>query len=670
MKKTLFFLFGAMLVATLPTAKVDAQTTGHSVTWKNFKCTNLTNAAPTHDTTIFYANDTVAPRLTSPYQDTLLIEWYVDSLLTTPWNFLDDILTSDTTLWPRWQVVGASMGTYHVAYHFAGIPAGTPGAKPDSSSTTQFADIIGSRVVIRPMPFAGFTPVEDSIVIPALPTVDTTVHFHYNRNKYQFVCNLRGGHFTDGSPVVKSHYYGEIVTPSSNVQRDSCTFIGWNRLFYIMPARNLTITARYRFHLIWTMDSTVYNGQPANLFAYYVDDNGQNQPANLTYSLGGVPSSSAVKAGTYTVTATSPNTFDYPFDVAYTTHTLLIKPFNLTLTSLPVVDSVKFYDGSSLANVVTPGAINSFAGTSVALNATARFNDAAVGANKSIVASFSLSGADAANYLVKDTMLVATKGVILNRAHITAPDNYGFCGTTTLNYSYDYSVPSIMGGNLNQYKLTFSADAQANGFTNRDWTNMGATNAITFDIPEQAAGYWYEVSVEFRNSTYPNITSAPQSVYFHTNLPATSVVAIFSNVLSIDNSCNCLTNIQWYKNGAPIPGATGEWYKDESGLNGVYHVNADIYGVPTWSCDSAYTFQRADEAMTVSAYPNPATDIVSITLTNSPDYSHSLMVMNVMGMTVLSTTFDGDDTTIDLRSLPQGSYTVIVDGQTARVIKR
>lgn len=672
MKKTLFFLFGALLVAMLPTTKVDAQSSGHNVTWKNWDYQN-------HDTTINYnyADNKIRPRMSSPYgpaSDTLLIDWFVDSTLTTPWSFFNDELTSDTTLWPLWMVLQSTQTVYHVVRNVQDTVDAV--SFPIALDTILVLGTPGQPLTITPPPLNGFTPFLSSVVIPSMPLTDTMIHLNYTRNKYSVTVNLKGGHFTDGTPQYKTYYYGQRTNLlSNNVVRDSSTFRRWGignsyilSTSFFMPAHDVTISALYYYRPIWSnVDSVVYNGQPvSDLYAYYVDDNGFNIPTTLHYQLGGVDVSNATGVGTYRVAAVTNDPINYPLE-ADTVRFLKVKPFMLTISGTQV-DSVKYYDGNSIANVTNPGSANTFGSDAVTLGATARFNDAAVSNNKSIIAQYTIAGADAANYLVPDTMLITTNGAILDRIQLQFPffdiDANGYCGTVTIGYN-------LFSGNPNQYRVYFDDDALAHGFVNEGWQNITTPGSITFDIPEQAAGHWYSPSVQLRNSAYPDFVSDTTLFPpFHANLPNTAVVALFNNVLSIVDTCNCFSDFQWYHDGAPIPGANEAWYEDPNGLSGNYHVVASMYGEPTWTCDSAYSFTPAAAETTVSTYPNPATSIVTVSLTNSPDFSHSLVVMNVMGMTVLNTTFNGNDTDIDLRGLPQGSYTVIVDGIVTRVIKR
>lgn len=680
MKKPLFFLLGALLAAMLPTANLNAQT-GYNVTWKNFDCSNLSNTQPTHDTTIHYnwADNKIRPVLTSPYQDTLLIAWYVDQALTTPWNFLEDELTSDTTLWPKWQVRTSGMVLFHIASNLEGYGDNVFAGVGD---TIVALGIPGTSKTVYPMPITGFTPVQDSIVINSLPAVDTVINFNYKRNEYWVVANLKGGHFTDGTPTIKKKYYKQgfdMATDfSNNVVRDSCTFLGWSSTsLFRMPAHDVYISAMYNYHVIWTsVDTVVYDGQTNNsLYAYFIDDNFMNIPCTLNYVQGINVYSLVSNAGTYLVSASSPDPVNYPLG-GTTTHALVIKPFMLTISGTQV-DTVKYYDGNSVANVINPGTGNLFGNDAVTITTAARFNDAAVAMNKSIVATYLLSGANASNYLVPDTVLLTTHGAILDRIQLEDPDQDGqLLDVAAEGYCDEASVVyHLFSGSINEYQVVFSADALAAGFTNAGWQPIVNAGRIDIDIPADVPSEYYFAKLVFRNSQYPTFTSDTTPLVFHVNLPKTDVVAIFNDVVSIVDTCNCFSDFQWYHNGDTIYGATEAWYQDPNGLSGTYHVDVNMTTpdgnvIRTWTCDSAYTFTVANDAMTVTAYPNPAIDVVKLSVSNSPDYTHNLRVMNLMGQTVINTTFDGNDTDIDMHGMPHGTYTVIVDGITIRVIKR
>ena len=688
MKKTLFFLLGTLLLAMLPTVNVNAQSSGYIVTWKNHLYTN------TDSTSI--NSGLIAHVPTSPYTDTLLLGWYLDSNLTIPWLFRTDTLSSNTTLWPKWiEVDSPTMKVFKVVLNKQGFSEAT---YPIRIDTLNYIGNIDQRVAIEsPKTIKGFEPFDDSIIIASLPATDTIVNIRYNRIKRKLEYSLNwNGHFADTTiKEVQMRYYGEtIVLPSADmIIRENCTFIGWqipgipNNLqvpYITMREYDINIKAMYQYTPLWTSntDTTtmVYSGNTTtNFFAYYVNDNGMNVPTDLVfYKQNGTSETlveSANAVGTYRVVAKSPDPTQYPLgsdSIRY----IVITPYMLTVSGTEV-EPVKYYDGNSNATVTNTGSADFFEGDNVILRTTARYSDAAPGDNKSIVAFYSIAGADASNYTIASTALLRTDGVILDQILLEHPyfypDGNGYCDTVAV-------IPvALFSGTPDQYKITFSDEDLALGFSNTDWVDFvpGSTRSIVIKIPAAAAGHYYRPMVQFQYKDYPAFAS--ENYYldnFHVNLPSSSVIAIFNNVLSIVDTCDCLDSFQWYKNGAPIPGANEAWYQDPDGLDNsnTYHVLArmrvgDSYDY-TWSCDASYTFTRNTADVSVNASPNPASDMVKLSISNSPEYSHKLVIMNVMGMTVLNTVFEGNETNIDLRGLPHGTYTAIVDGMTVRVIKR
>ena len=186
MKKKLFFAFGALLVAMLPT--VDANAQGYTVTWKNWDYQG-------HDSVrvVNTSDNKIRPVQASPYIDTMILGWYVDAALTTTWNFLTDELTSDTTLWPRWEIRSAVQGVYHYTVNLQGF--NDLAVYPIHGDTMTFLGTPGMSHVLHAPSLTGFTPVSDSIVITSMPATDTLVVFNYTRNRHKVTANLKGGHF-------------------------------------------------------------------------------------------------------------------------------------------------------------------------------------------------------------------------------------------------------------------------------------------------------------------------------------------------------------------------------------------------------------------------------------------------------------------------------------------
>ena len=62
--------------------------------------------------------------------------------------------------------------------------------------------------------------------------------------------------------------------------------------------------------------------------------------------------------------------------------------------------------------------------------------------------------------------------------------------------------------------------------------------------------------------------------------------------------------------------------------------------------------------------------MMTVNVENSNLTTHTLRVMNVMGQVILTTTFEGNECSVNLSDYAQGTYTVSVDGTTVRVIKK
>jgi len=113
----------------------------------------------------------------------------------------------------------------------------------------------------------------------------------------------------------------------------------------------------------------------------------------------------------------------------------------------------------------------------------------------------------------------------------------------------------------------------------------------------------------------------------------------------------------------------------------IYGYNAEAAG-GTWRLDNVRTYGLVSSAPlatraaalndAVSVFPNPATDVLSIRINNKASKA-PVTVNDLTGRKVLSGTTAADGT-FDVRSLPAGSYIVIVHDGTAnsahKVVKR
>ena len=251
---------------------------------------------------------------------------------------------------------------------------------------------------------------------------------------------------------------------------------------------------------------------------------------------------------------------------------------------------------------------------------------------------------------------------------------YGYCDGN--GYSLKYHLNS---GNPDQYKIDF-ADSR---FYNVDWTdlvNAGKDGTIEIIIPEKVPTGDYSMTVYFRDSRFPWLESRALTVTFHVNIPETYVTPLFENIIALVDTCNCFTDIQWYYRANdgepwnPIEGATGFYYRVNDKLTGQYFVSAKMNGEHTYTCGQAdmETLYGADKppVVTVHAYPNPVITTTTVTIENSESNEHDLRIVNLKGVEMFNTKFQGNKTVVDMNGYLQGYYMISVDGVTVKVLKK
>ncbi|MBQ3949994.1 MAG: T9SS type A sorting domain-containing protein, partial [Bacteroidales bacterium] len=246
---------------------------------------------------------------------------------------------------------------------------------------------------------------------------------------------------------------------------------------------------------------------------------------------------------------------------------------------------------------------------------------------------------------------------------------YGYCsGTAAIQYH-------LVSGNPDQYRLLFDDPA----FANVNWTNLttpGPTGTININIPAGIVTGDYTATLNFRDHNYPTLISPAIRISFHVNLPETYVMPLFDDVIALVDTCQCLTDIQWYhrETGDPqwtlIPGANNYFYQQEGGLTGEYFVSCRMNGVATFTCPQQdMNTLISEEPVSVKMYPNPTAGEVSVTITNATSVNHTLRVTNTAGVVLEDRAFEGNTTTIDMSRYQRGSYIVSIDGNVVRVIR-
>ncbi len=621
--------------------------------------------------------------------------WACNEDFSTPWVFDRMVLTKDTTLYAKWAVYNPSTDIRVSKEDYITELDGTV-TRVDSL----FVGVLSmgnNDTTVNASIFIGFQDGTPAYYHLENVDVDTVLRFNYVRDTFELTWNLDGGTFADGRPTTERLAYGTpVVYPAvSNVVRPGFVCTGWQpsaAQLTTMPAASRVVNALYdtiKYDLVWNgaNSSVVYNGQATNAVSVsFTDESGTVFNPELRYYNVSDPSTElteAVKVGTYTVKPVNDGTH-YFNEPTSTTLTITPAPLHVVEGSV-VVEEVKLYDGLPSAVVSDTGSLATVYGNDdVRLYTIANFSSTEVGEGLTITAYFTVIGDDMSNYTFTTTdSVVSTNGVILQKPAVAengiVVDADGYCGGDS-DAAIDYTLSE---GAADQYKLVFSEEAAAQGFVDVDWTNITTAGQISIDVPVDAAVGNYIVYLTLRSSAYPQYESALNPVLFHVNLTKEVIKPIFADVISIVDTDAAhpidQSGVKWYHMGVGETSWThvgdGPYYREEGGLTGQYYAEVVfLNGTTSATCvqdDMTTIVEEAETpATTVNVYPNPTVDQVSVLLENATSSRHTLKVMNIMGVTMLQTTFDGDMTTIDFNNFINGSYTVSVDGIVVRVIKK
>ncbi|MFF2910137.1 YDG domain-containing protein [Paenibacillus sp. NPDC057934] len=113
------------------------------------------------------------------------------------------------------------------------------------------------------------------------------------------------------------------------------------------------------------------------------------------------------KTITISYTLTGDDADNYYPPASYTVSTGTITALQLGITP-PILTESKIYDGTTSVRVTAGQFIGVIPGDDVTVHATATYSDTAVGTNKIITIVYTLSGADAANYLAPTKYMIST----------------------------------------------------------------------------------------------------------------------------------------------------------------------------------------------------------------------------------------------------------------------
>ncbi len=347
-----------------------------------------------------------------------------------------------------------------------------------------------------------------------------------------------------------------------------------------------------------------------------------------------------------------------------------ITPRQLSANGVKIT-KVKMYDGNSTAVVLTEATPSGvIPGDMITLTATAFYNDAAAGKNKTINVRYTVNGERKACYIAPVQAVYCVDGKILESTELAGDDNSKFYVNSD-GYCQDEVgeiLFSIAQGDPTQYKLMYFGEAREQGFVDVNWTDLVSLTQIPIKIPAQCQGGEYKVAVTFRNEI--QVESAPVIVDFVVNLPVHYIDQIFEDVVSIDNRENRFYSYQWYHNGDAIPGATLPYYQELGGITGSYYVAVNQGGEGAARTCERTSWKAGKGSPKVSVMPNPASSVATVTLHGFDNTLHVMTIRDTYGKTHIEKQFEGETVNVNVQGLVHGNYLITVDGTSAKLLKR
>ena len=288
------------------------------------------------------------------------------------------------------------------------------------------------------------------------------------------------------------------------------------------------------------------------------------------------------------------------YDISYVSATGSITAKPLTITA-PTVTLSKVYDGNNVA-IATAGTLLGVMVSDdgkVTVTATANYDNANVGTNKTITVVYTLGGSAVGNYSAPADYLATgaeiSSGTITLEPLSNPTQNQA---STGLVLSYN-----VVAGGPTQYHITYEARALAVGMQNVSYTALvttGTSGSISISVPAGTRPGKYKGSLQMRNDS--GVESSVYDFELTVNIPTEYIAVKYNRVLVLDNSTKIFIAYQWYKDGVAIEGATQQFYRDPKGLVGTYSMMGT-----TTDGEVLYSFPKVLNiplSQKVTAYPS------------------------------------------------------------------
>ena len=393
----------------------------------------------------------------------------------------------------------------------------------------------------------------------------------------------------------------------------------------------------------------------------------------IAYDLEGM-----LKPATYTVKATyTPN--DNTTNAAEGTATFTVEKRVLSVTGVEV-ESTKDYDGTTTATVTKqPSISNVVAGEEVSVTATAAYDNTKPGDSKTITITYELSGKDKDNYTVRTTTVAG----VINPVKITAAQKWLDENSTAIDYmssTENTDHPHFCAGDKIVVELSNTTGMPTSyrvQFPNSEIQDITADypedGRIEITIPNVKYGK-YTAVVTLINDDAESQSEAFEPFEFYIDGAVYGEDAIvktkWDDVVYASNADREFISYQWYRDGKPLIGETGQYYQEKNGL-----VASAQYSVKIGKPDGNYVYTcpfkvnastSKSTASSVKVYPNPvsAHQEFTIEIDGGDDIEGNVTILIYNQNGTLARRIS-NAASITRLSLPTGQYTgaALVDGK-------
>lgn len=268
-----------------------------------------------------------------------------------------------------------------------------------------------------------------------------------------------------------------------------------------------------------------------------------------------------------------------------------------------------------------------------------------------------------------DSLLVNTSGTYT----VTVTDSMG-CQNSTSQVVNVFTLPTIDAGTATPYCDGDSTQLLASGGESYVWTPNSDLNDNTVSNPyvsTSTSGWYYVVGTD------ANGCIGDDSVFVTVNpLPAAPLVTYVSATqLIVSGTPN---GNQWYYNGNPIPGETGQSYTIPAFQVGQYWTNiTDANGCTSENSDTiVFTISTNDLSALngISIFPNPNSGIFNVNFEKSNFENAIVEIYDATGKIILSEMITRSANLFDIREYNNGLYLmrISVSGEqlTYRIVKQ